>query len=692
MHESSDSHETARLPPAHSLPVCSILWNLPYATCVSRLENPRQIVVVNQSLTSLLGYTRKDLPDLQTFFKTVLKDETERYHFASWVGGVGPAASSPPPEEEFEMWTKTGHSVVIAVNASTADGLLVLAFRDVTLRKQAEQLNRLLLDTASDVVIQFDADDSICWITPSVSSVLGWTPEELFGEQVSRYIHPGDLDGWNILQHNARQGIAGEMQVRLQHRSGSYRYISASLRPHFDRHMQVVGMVGGWHDIHDEALARQVAETERARLRATLDSMLDAHMTLRPVRNAGGEITDFIIDDVNHTICEERGRTREQLIGERLSAICPNAHRTNLIGMYAATVQGGPPVVLNDFTDPHEVRGEDRRYDIRAVKVGDGLSVTFRDVTGRYRNALALAGSEEHYRMLLTNTYNTVLTLSDEGHITWISPSLQSMLGYEPKDWIGCDPLEFMPQEEGERVQLNKGRATAGESVVARYRVYHKDGSLRWAETFAKPYINNRGERCGIIVSFHLIDAQVAAETELEQRARTDELTKLLNRREVLQRMHGLVAPPAGEGPASHVAVLFCDLDQFKLINDTHGHTVGDEVLTAAADRLKGCLRGGYDMGARFGGDELLVVLHDIQNADDAVAVANKLCRAIAKPIPTSVGPLTITMSVGVTMAQSGETIEELLARADTAMYRAKQGGRNTVTVIRSDAPGEKAA
>ena len=125
-------------------------------------------------------------------------------------------------------------------------------------------------------------------------------------------------------------------------------------------------------------------------------------------------------------------------------------------------------------------------------------------------------------------------------------------------------------------------------------------------------------------------------------------------------------------------AVLFCDLDNFKEINDTFGHVPGDELLRTVATRIRMGLRSG-DMAARIGGDELMVVLQGVRSLNDAMAIAEKLRRAVAEPIPTSAGYLSITLSIGVTMVQPDETHDAIISRADRAMYRAKQTGRNQV-------------
>jgi diguanylate cyclase (GGDEF)-like protein len=127
--------------------------------------------------------------------------------------------------------------------------------------------------------------------------------------------------------------------------------------------------------------------------------------------------------------------------------------------------------------------------------------------------------------------------------------------------------------------------------------------------------------------------------------------------------------------------VLFCDVDHFKAINDTWGHTVGDVVLSTVASRIRDCVRGGDTVG-RTGGDEMLVLLPGIDSTDQVQAVAEKIRCRVAEPIHHLGRTLNATVSIGATLAVPGESVSAMTDRADSAMYQAKQAGRNTTTTI----------
>jgi len=159
-----------------------------------------------------------------------------------------------------------------------------------------------------------------------------------------------------------------------------------------------------------------------------------------------------------------------------------------------------------------------------------------------------------------------------------------------------------------------------------------------------------------------------------EHEAMHDSMTGLPNR--------ALFARALGEAlsasPARPVAVLLMDLDGFKEVNDTFGHAVGDVVLREVSARVRGSVRED-DLVARIGGDELLVVLHHLHGVDEALSVADDIRRATCVPIAAPPGPLVVTMSIGVTMVDKGDSADDVIARADQAMYRAKQAGRDGV-------------
>jgi diguanylate cyclase (GGDEF)-like protein len=209
-------------------------------------------------------------------------------------------------------------------------------------------------------------------------------------------------------------------------------------------------------------------------------------------------------------------------------------------------------------------------------------------------------------------------------------------------------------------------RAMAGETVVV--ADLHHDG--RWISAVYRPHV------AGVVGLFHDITQRKTAEQQIEYQAYHDALTGLANRR--LFQEHLSIALALAARRQRTVAVLFLDLDHFKVVNDTLGHTMGDALLRLVAARLKACVHDG-DTVARVGGDEFTVVLQDLEKKEDAAIVAQKVLHAIAQPIDLDNHRLYATTSIGITVfPDDGADAETLLKNADNAVYRAKDEGRNT--------------
>ena len=410
--------------------------------------------------------------------------------------------------------------------------------------------------------------------------------------------------------------------------------------------------------------------------RVILDSLLDPHFILAPRRDGAGKITDFTIVDANVAAAEYYNLERDAMPGRRLLEFLPADNASALMAMARDAHESGEPLVVNNYPFALEIYGQERRFDIRAVRIDDEILWTWRDVTERHLAAKRLAASEERYRLLAENS-SDVVTRIRLGTIQWISPSVTPTFGYTVEECTGRLASDFLEDNDRATCAGYMKQLEVGRHVRARKIVRAKDGTRHWIETHASPYFDSGGKVDGLVATSRIVDAQVAAEQLLEHRARTDELTELLTRKEALNRIEILGAKTRRSG--SELAVLFCDLDRFKEINDIHGHAAGDEVLRVTASRLREVLRTSDDLAARIGGDELLVVLHGVRDMDDAVSIAEKLRGAAAQPVSTATGPVTATLSIGVTLAHPDESTDEFVARADTAMYQAKQSGRNRV-------------
>ncbi len=296
------------------------------------------------------------------------------------------------------------------------------------------------------------------------------------------------------------------------------------------------------------------------------------------------------------------------------------------------------------------------------------------------------AEAEARYRILAENLVDVVVLLNASTilhlhgtEVAWVSPSVQTAFGDSPPQWIGSDFSQRIHPDDIDRVEAAQSGITPGDSVVTRFRVRTADGEYHWVDGHCKPYVNSAGDIDGMLMALRLVDELVEAERQLQRLARFDTLTGLVNRGETIARLQAALVD--SRNPGVHLGLLFCDVDQFKAINDTWGHAAGDIVLATMADRIRSCVREGDTVG-RTGGDEMLVLLPGVHSLDEVGDIAEKIRRHAAEPIHHAGQIIEATLSIGASISAPGESADTVTARADTAMYQAKQTGRNTVTRI----------
>lgn len=307
----------------------------------------------------------------------------------------------------------------------------------------------------------------------------------------------------------------------------------------------------------------------------------------------------------------------------------------------------------------------------------------------------ALRESQELYRLLTEDAHDVHWRIDSSFVVTYISPADERMRGFRADEVVGHSVFGMLTEESSTRVRELFSRSTAQETAgsAGRFLKFEvqlccRDGGLIWGEVLAKPDRNVQGE----IIGYHGITRDINERKQLEEQVRQlafhDTLTRLANRRLLLEHLDQAMS--ASRRSHRHGAVVFLDLDNFKSLNDTHGHGVGDLLLIEAAARLKDCVRE-TDSVARFGGDEFVVLLCDLDTQPDdaaaqAAAVAEKIRACLSAPYvlrPTPSGPAIehhCTASIGVAIFHGrAESPASVIERADAAMYQAKQEGRNRV-------------
>ena len=307
----------------------------------------------------------------------------------------------------------------------------------------------------------------------------------------------------------------------------------------------------------------------------------------------------------------------------------------------------------------------------------------FHDITKRKKAEAALVQAERKYRMLFESAVVGIFRATADGRPLNVNRALARMHGYNsPEELLEAisDAGKQLFVDPSRMAELQRAAARGGAIHNAEVEIYCKDHSKRWILVNLQAELDDSGRVLFFNGTTEDITARKAAEDRVQFLAYFDALTGLPNRALMNDRLAQALA--AARRRSEKVAVLFLDLDRFKLVNDSLGHTVGDLLLNEVAKRIKGCTRQ-QDTVSRIGGDEFVIVL---TGADEVSVIASRVARALTATFEVKGHSLSTSCSIGISMfPDHGDDGETLIKYADQAMYCAKESGRNAIRFFSSD-------
>jgi diguanylate cyclase (GGDEF)-like protein/PAS domain S-box-containing protein len=430
-------------------------------------------------------------------------------------------------------------------------------------------------------------------------------------------------------------------------------------------------------------------QAERERIHALMGSgkalrdLIDATTAIIYVKALDGR---YLL--VNHQYEQLTGLAQELVEGKTDAELWPAA--------FAAAVRANDLRVL-DALEPleFEERGPDPTSPVTFLAFkfplfdGNGAPYAIAgistDITQRKLDEARLRESEERFRVLAENAQDFIFRyrVKSPPGFDYVSPACTAVTGYTPEELYG-DPRLIFDLIEALHVEMMRDEARAASLGHAwEVEVRRKDGSLIWVEQRLTLITDASGEITAVEGIARDVTKRKEAEQQLAHQALHDALTGLPNRRLLIDRIEQALARNTRAG--SHVAVLLLDLDRFKLVNDSWGHSAGDGVLVAVADRLREAVRSA-DTVARFGGDEFVVVREGIGGAWEAARFGDRLVQAVAGELPVNGEEVFLTASLGIAVGDAADSAEALLRDADAAMYSAKERGRGRVELFDAEA------
>lgn len=317
------------------------------------------------------------------------------------------------------------------------------------------------------------------------------------------------------------------------------------------------------------------------------------------------------------------------------------------------------------------------------IRDGEAISTRgiFRNVTDERKAEAALRASEARYQQLYENAPDINFTINSSGEVLSINRIGASLLGYQVEELVGESVLKLVHPDDQKTVMsyLDTQFEGSGVADALEYRKIRKDGTTLWVQqrVSISPGVDE-AQPCLLVVCRDITETRKLSE-QLVYQATHDELTELVNRREFERRLSNLLGSP--EGREGQHALCYLDMDQFKVINDTCGHTAGDELLRQISHLISGLIRS-RDTLARLGGDEFAVIMEHCP-LGQAAQLAERVREAVDKfRFYWHEQRFTVGVSIGVVpVGTDGKSLQQLLSMADTACYAAKDRGRNRVYV-----------
>jgi len=450
------------------------------------------------------------------------------------------------------------------------------------------------------------------------------------------------------------------------------------------------------HDLQVHQAELEMQNEELRRVQTELEESRDQYIDFYDFAPVGYLTLDDKgrISKINLTGAALLGVERNKLIKQHLAHFVAPEDRASLHRHFKAVLKHDETQNCEILFKRDDGSGFYAQLDCLKITKAGGepeVRIVLTDITERKRKDETLREKEEFFRMIAENTEDFIAVLDLTGRRLYNNPTYSRFFG-DTESLKGTDSFAEIHPDDREHVKrVFRELVLSGTGLRTEFRFQLPDGSVRYMESRGGLIRDSRGQASRVVVVSRDITERKLAEEKIQNLAFHDSLTGLPNRRLLNDRLFQTMA--ASKRSGHFAALMFIDLDNFKPLNDQHGHAAGDLLLQEVARRITGCVRE-VDTVSRFGGDEFVVLLSelDVDNAEsvkEAGIVAEKIRVALAEPYVLAIhqqgkAETTVThrctSSIGVVMFINHEIgTDDILKRADMAMYQAKDGGRNAI-------------
>ena len=569
--------------------------------------------------------------------------------------------------------------------AQLEQAYLALKVRTSELVEQ-EALLRSITDAAQDAVILLDSAGLVTFWNPAAEQMFGYTKDEMIGQNLHNLLVPSEYIGAHQegFSHFILSGtgplIGKTRQVQAKRRSGEEFPVDISL--------SAIKLHGEWNavgivrDVTDRVKAEKIITDNSTHL---AEAQRLAHIGSWKLDFTSGKLS---WSDETFNLFEIDQNMFEATYKDFLNLIHPD-DRDAVNQVHTDSLAKHQPyeIIHRLLMDDGRIKWVHERGSYNYNAEGKPLSSigTTQDITERKKRDAEL----EKFKAIIESSDDAIISSTLDNIITSWNCGAEKIFGYTADEAINKPIKMLVPLDNLHEVAEIMGRIARNERVE-HYETLrlHKDGHLIDISITISPILDEAGQLIGTSKIARDITEHKQMEKQMHQLAFYDSLTHLANRRLLLDRCEQALRASARR--KNHGAILFLDLDKFKLLNDTQGHSVGDLLLIDVAQRLVASVRD-EDTVARMGGDEFVVILEELSSdltiaREQAKDVAEKIRFAIDTPFLLEDYSHNCSPSIGICLfAGRDQSIDELLMHADMAMYQAKAAGRNTVCVFDDD-------
>lgn len=648
-----------------------------------------QIVYANKACEDQTGYKREEFYAEDFDFMCMIAPESKgliKTNFQRHLQGedIPPYEYKILTRDKRELTVIHGTRLIEFKGETSILGIVT----DITERKQAEEAlrksehaYRTLAENLPGIVYRLYHDDNhqrLQFFNKMAEEVTGYTDQELTcGEVCSIEQLIINEDRPRVvaeLKHAITQNRPFTIRYQIRHKDGSHRHILEQGTPVNDTDGKLLYIDGVMFDVTEHKQVEEKVRASEQELNTILNSLQDVYYRVD---------SEGRLNRVSPSVQKLLGYAPQQLFGTMLADLYVDPQgrdqflrqlekQGGAVENYEAQLRhkDGFPVWVS--SNAHYIRDE------QGIPIG--VEGTTRDV-GQLKAAEDLCN---RFGRILDHSSNEIYMFdADTLHFTQVNRGARQNLGYSMQELEQLTALDLKPDYTRESFTELIQPLYLGEQEQIVFQTHHrrKDGSLYPVEV--RLQLSHEESPPVFVAIIQDISERIQNEEQLQYLAHHDALTTLPNRVLFTDRLDQSLARAHWHERA--VAVLFLDLDRFKVINDTLGHDIGDRALQALSERLQDCIREG-DTVARLGGDEFAIVLEDVATADDVAPTARKILDVLSQPFLLDKHEFILTTSIGISLFPiDGKDTQTLLKHADIAMYRAKELGRNTYQFYSAD-------